>query len=178
MEISEAQLAANRANAQKSTGPKDTAKTRFNGIKHGLCAAHPLLPWENQDDLQAIIDAFESRYKPVDPYERLLVKQAAEAYWRVERSLRLEASMFESLVNAQVQNSGHKRSELHAGHLEAVAFMHGQDAFDRYRRYDAHLQRMLKLALERVEKMASLRRGKREPLPLPTQSKRRARRAC
>ena len=32
------QIEANRKNAQKSTGPRDTDRTRFNGLKHGLRA--------------------------------------------------------------------------------------------------------------------------------------------
>ena len=168
MEVSEKRLAANRANAQKSTGPKDTSKTKFNGIKHGLTATHALLPWEHAEDLQAVIDSFEARFAPIDNFERLLVKQAAEAYWRMERSLRVEASILETLALAQIQASGMKRSDLHAGHLEAVSLMHGQECIDRYRRYDAHLQRCFERALARVEKMASLRTTtKAKPLPPP-----------
>ena len=36
--LSEKELAARRANAQRSTGPRNTEKTRFNGLKHGLLA--------------------------------------------------------------------------------------------------------------------------------------------
>jgi len=61
--ISDAQLAANRANALKSTGPKDTSNTKYNGVKHGMTAMHALLPWEHPEDLQAIVEAFEVRYQ-------------------------------------------------------------------------------------------------------------------
>ncbi len=166
MEVSEKRLAANRANAQKSTGPKDTSKTKYNGVKHGLTALHALLPWEHKEDLDAIIESFESRWKPVDNYERLLVKQAAEAYWRMERSLRMEASMFETIVNAEYEAAGAQPGDLHAGHLEAVSFMKAGDSIDRYRRYDAHLQRTYEKAMAKVEKMASLRTcTEAEPLP-------------
>jgi hypothetical protein len=36
---SEKKISANRANAQKSTGPRDTRRSRFNATKHGLRAA-------------------------------------------------------------------------------------------------------------------------------------------
>lgn len=36
IKMSEKQIKANIENAQKSTGPKDTSKTRFNPLKHGL----------------------------------------------------------------------------------------------------------------------------------------------
>ncbi|QEH38486.1 hypothetical protein OJF2_70890 [Aquisphaera giovannonii] len=42
-----AQIAANRRNAQKSTGPRTKAgkaRSRLNGLKHGLCVRHPVMP--------------------------------------------------------------------------------------------------------------------------------------
>ena len=54
---------------------------------------------------------------------------------------------------------------MHAGHLEAMAFLKADEHMDRYRRYDSHLQRAFDKALARVEKMASLRRPGAEPLP-------------
>jgi len=107
----------------KSTGPRDTSRTRFNGIEHGLTAKHALLPWENPDDLNAIIESYEQRYQPTDNVERLLVKNAAEAYWRMDRSMRFEAAIFEILTLAEVEDSGLKRENMHAGHLEAMAFL-------------------------------------------------------
>jgi hypothetical protein len=47
-----AQIAANRANSQKSTGPRTPegkAASRFNALKHGLDAASILLPGEDPD---------------------------------------------------------------------------------------------------------------------------------
>ena len=166
MATSEAQLAANRANAQKSTGPKDTSKTKFNGVKHGLTALHALLPWEHKEDLQNIVQAFEERFQPVDSYERLAVKQAAEAYWRMERSLRIEACLFETMANAEYKAANAQPGDLHVGHLEAMGFVKAGQVTERYRRYDAHLRRAYKQAMEEVNKMASLRR-QRNQLPLP-----------
>ena len=177
MPVSEKQLAANRANALKSTGPRDTSKTKFNGIKHGLTAQHALLPWEHKEDLDAVLDAFQSRFQPVDDFERLNVKLAAEAFWRVERSLRMEAGMFETMANAEYKDTGTHPGDLHAGHLESINFMRAAENMDHYRRYDAHLQRAYDKALERITKMASLRRPAQpanaivkepEPEPQPT----------
>jgi len=172
MPVSEKQLAANRANALMSTGPRDTSKTKFNGIKHGLTAQHALLPWEHKEDLDAVLDAFQSRFQPVDDFERLNVKLAAEAFWRVERSLRMEAGMFETMANAEYKDTGTHPGDLHAGHLESINFMRAAENMDHYRRYDAHLQRAYDKALERITKMASLRRPAApeepaEPAPQP-----------
>ena len=47
---SEKQIAANRRNAAKSTGPKSTAGkeiSRMNAAKHGMQAEHVVLPGES-----------------------------------------------------------------------------------------------------------------------------------
>jgi len=43
-----AKMIANRANAQHSTGPQDTSRTRFNGVQHGLTSKQTVLPGESQ----------------------------------------------------------------------------------------------------------------------------------
>ncbi|MBI1898644.1 MAG: hypothetical protein HYS04_19235, partial [Acidobacteria bacterium] len=50
------QIAANRRNSEKSTGPKSAdgkARSRLNGITHGLCSAQAILPG---DDAQALAE--------------------------------------------------------------------------------------------------------------------------
>jgi len=175
MAASEAQLAANQANAQKSTGPKDCTKTRFNGIRHGLTATHSLLPWEHKEDLDAIIGAFEDRFQPVDQFERLSIKNAAESFWRRDRSLRIESNIFQTAANAEYQKTASEPGELHAGNLEAIAFMKGQREFANYRRYDAHLQRAYQMALAECEKLASLRKDRQQPVLPPAEPPRRKR---
>ena len=157
MPISDKQLEANRANAKLSTGPHNTARTRFNGVRHGLTATHVVLPWENEKDLDAIKSAFERRFKPFDDYERLLVKQAAESYWTLERSKRVETNMFCVLANQEFKNATEPSDNLHKGHIEAISFLKADKHTDSMRRYDAHHQRIFKEAIQRVEKMASLR---------------------
>ncbi len=47
----EKQIAANRRNAQKSTGPKSDAgkaKAKFNALKHGMTADTAVLPSKTQ----------------------------------------------------------------------------------------------------------------------------------
>ena len=47
------QIRANRENAKKSTGPRRTEATRFNGLKHGLRAEQVILPGESRDEFEA-----------------------------------------------------------------------------------------------------------------------------
>ena len=45
-----ARMVANRANAKHSTGPNNTAKTRFNGVQHGLTSKQTVIPGESQEE--------------------------------------------------------------------------------------------------------------------------------
>jgi len=77
--VSEKRLAANRANAQKSTGPRTAAgkgRSRFNAVKHGLTASVGLLPGENGmalHDLSAAVHAYLAAGAPSSDDLMLLV---------------------------------------------------------------------------------------------------------
>ena len=76
------QIAANRRNAQLSTGPRSTsgkALTRFNALKHGLDAKALILPSENQETFEQLSAEYHERFDPRSPEERALVDRAIGA---------------------------------------------------------------------------------------------------
>ncbi len=83
-----AQIEANRNNGRRSTGPKDTSRTRFNGLKHGLCGAHVGLPGEDPADVKAEFDCCRCDWQPLTHTRAVLVDLAAVATWRLRRSIR------------------------------------------------------------------------------------------
>ncbi len=59
MAISKRKLAANRANAQKSTGPRSTIGKQTvsqNSRKHGLCGAFKVLEGESQAGYDGLLE--------------------------------------------------------------------------------------------------------------------------
>ena len=87
-EISEVKRAANKANAQKSTGPRSEdgkKRSRGNAIKHGLCAIVIDLPGE---DPQAIQDRFDDWNAELNP--KNLAAQSYLILQAVRRSRRLD----------------------------------------------------------------------------------------
>lgn len=91
------QIAANRKNAQKSTGPKTPegrAAVRLNGVKHGLTGATLVLPGEKESDFESLLADFESEHQPATPTEEALVRQIAMAQWRLRRLYHVEAAFF------------------------------------------------------------------------------------
>ena len=81
----QAQIEANRLNAQKSTGPRTPdgkAAIRENAVRHGLTSAIPLTEREANDqaDVQRLHDAFIEENQPVGINEEVLVYQMAEYF--------------------------------------------------------------------------------------------------
>jgi len=92
------QLAANRANAQKSTGPKTPegrAVSKMNALKHGISSRamlmHGLKINENSQELDSLYERFWQEFEPVGPVEEMLVDQIVTAHWRLRRALRAES---------------------------------------------------------------------------------------
>jgi hypothetical protein len=95
--ISEAKLAANRANAQKSTGPQSDATkaiTRLNAVRNALTGQTILLPTDDVVLYQNHCDAYRKELKPVGAIENNLVQAIADHDWRLARIPALEAKLY------------------------------------------------------------------------------------
>jgi hypothetical protein len=92
------QLAANRRNAQKSTGPKTPngqAVSKMNALKHGILSKEVLVRGkharENEREFYALQARFREHLKPVGPLEEMLVDRIVTAHWRLRRALKAES---------------------------------------------------------------------------------------
>ena len=96
MPISKRKLAANRANAQKSTGPKTEAgkeKVSQNATRHGLCGKFQVKPFESQEEYDAFLAQLMEDEKPVGLTETDLVRKMAQHTWLANRALRFQEQM-------------------------------------------------------------------------------------
>lgn len=85
---SDAQIAANRLNAQKSTGPKTPeGKTaaRRNALRHGLQSQVLSFNEEDNVKLDALLDDLLEEHQPVGPTEELVFCKLVEQYWLSRR---------------------------------------------------------------------------------------------
>ena len=91
----EAQIAANTANAQLSTGPitpEGKARSANNATKLGFYAKQAvLITEEDHQAFEALTVAFRFEVHPAGPVERALYTQIVLAAWNIERANRLEA---------------------------------------------------------------------------------------
>jgi hypothetical protein len=94
----EKQIAANRANAKRSTGPNTSdgkARSRMNAWKHGLRAEKVVIAGEDAKDLQAIQRELWEEHQPSPGMESLLVERLAHYAWRMRRAVVFEAALLE-----------------------------------------------------------------------------------
>ena len=93
----EAQVAANQANSQLSTGPKSAegkARICLNAFRHGLAGAFMILPDEPREDFDELYEGLRADHHPGSPTEVLLVESMAQHYWLKQRALRLQSLCF------------------------------------------------------------------------------------
>jgi len=101
----EAQVAANRVNAQKSTGPRtDEGKAAVtqNAVKHGLRAQAVLLPGEDGDEYARYHGQMTEQLQPADVQEIELTERIVGLSWRLRRAGRYHDAVFEALYDRQV----------------------------------------------------------------------------
>jgi hypothetical protein len=95
--ISPAQLAANRANAQRSTGPSTDAgraRSSQNAVKSALTGRTVLLPTDDRDEYARFLAAFQQQLKPVGQVECELVQIIVDCHWRLRRIQELEYALY------------------------------------------------------------------------------------
>ena len=112
MSISKKQLAANRRNALKSTGPKtDAGKSivALNATKHGLCARHSVIKGESQAEFDAFHARIFDEYEPVGMLEIALLDKIVTAIWQQQRVSRIENDMIDKLSIPPEQRPENKR---------------------------------------------------------------------
>jgi hypothetical protein len=98
------QVRANQTNAQRSTGPKDTSRTRFNGESHGPTSGQTVIPGENPDEYAAFSAAFIAELDPQSESERFLAERLVAAAWRLRRFTRMETAFFNNRIEAFLED--------------------------------------------------------------------------
>ena len=80
-----AQIAANQANSQHSTGPKTEdgrAVSCLNNFRHGLAGVQfSVLPGECEEEYATLIAGLKAEHKPGTITECILVEKLAQHFW-------------------------------------------------------------------------------------------------
>jgi hypothetical protein len=92
----EKQLAANRRNAAKSTGPKSAAGkevARMNALKHGFQAEQVVIPGEDPEEFEALLKGLDEHFQPIGSLEHVLVDRITYCTWRLRRANLIEIAI-------------------------------------------------------------------------------------
>ena len=101
------QIAANRRNALKSTGPtteEGKEHSRCNAVHHGLTAETVIADLEDAEDYQAFEATVIGDYDAQTAVERELVLRLASVLWRLRRATGIESGIFESMTAGSVKD--------------------------------------------------------------------------
>jgi hypothetical protein len=159
------QIDANRANAQKSTGPRTPegrAAVRQNALKHGLTSMSPVAPGEDPAEFLQFLAYWTQSYLPIGPAEEEVLRTAVVASWRLRRIPAIEAGYYELEQSSDPSASAAAR----------LAFAHYQCAkqLEALSCQEARLQRTFDKALREIERLqARPDRGPKAELENQTQ---------
>ena len=154
------QVAANRANAQRSTGPtSDDGKARssFNGLNHGLYAQTVVLPGEDIEAFDALLANLKVELKPKGRAEIGMTRRAADIWWRLGRTAAIEAGLLSPNWSVDPRAGRY----VTGGGMLMDSFRMALDetkTLDQLGRYEARLERALKRTFELLFQMQSRRR--------------------
>jgi len=96
----EAQILANRRNAQKSTGPSTSegkSNVSQNAVKHDLLTRHDVISSESQTDFDLYREQMLAELDPVSPMESMLAERIVSLSWRLKRVCRIQNQAIDAL---------------------------------------------------------------------------------
>ena len=161
-----AQIDANRANAQKSTGPRTPegkAASRVNALKSGIYAKDTVVPGEDPARLDALRDSLYHTHRPEHADERILVDTMIASAWSLERLRKCQTQLWDRMMRAGEPNYD-------PAHNLSNAFPRNEDHFLKLQRLinsnDRSFHRAL-TALTRLQKERRLAPAVESKAPSP-----------
>src|SRR5882724_1522788 len=162
----QAQINANRLNAQKSTGPtspEGKAISAMNALKSGIDAWSHIIPGEDPADLESLTEQFLLHYRPADPNQLALVDTLISTEWIQRRLRRIEAQLWNYQIECLDKNL------THADFLDA-SIQHNsplghsfQDALDPFTRIDRRIDGTNRMYLRTLKVLQDLQAAAAAP---------------
>jgi hypothetical protein len=159
---SKAQIAANRRNAAKGTGPKTAAGKAVasrNALRHGLTAEQVVLFDEAAENFASFHAELRAAYEPADAVEEELVERIVVCAWRLRRVARAESGLIDEAVERlkgwRIENIKYGRAFGNAGY-----------GLGRLAHYESAIDRALRRAQMQLERRQAQRRGEAVAPPL------------
>ena len=181
MTVTDKVLAANRANARKSTGPRTKrgkSRVRMNALRHGFFARGLLLTEEDRGEFDQLRRSILKTFSPSDPVELMLCERIVSASWRLRRLQMIENVTHHTtaamrIVEREAPDEDEEQSEParspddEAAHLKqledemmaapgisqiGMGLAKGDDLMDRLSRYEIRLDMLIHRAMRQLER--------------------------
>ena len=146
------QFAANRANAQLSTGPLSEAgkaAVSQNAGKHYLTSKYLIILSGQEDDFAELESGLRSKLKPAGPLEELLFKRIVECAWNLERCRHAEFELFQQI----------------GADRDPLSTTENAPQFDRIHRYARQSENSMYKAMRELGKLQSEQQFRDEAFP-------------
>jgi hypothetical protein len=154
-----------RINGVKSKGPKTEQgkqRSRFNALRHGLAARTVCLTEKERPIFEAMVAAYEERFRPADTVEEDLIEQMCVAKWRQRRCWSMETVAIGLQVERDRPAVDHEFVELDDMTRNTIAFMNLADKNDFLKvlgRYEASARRAYHRALKDLRDLQAERKA-------------------
>ena len=177
--VSDKKLAANRANAALSTGPRSPegkVRAAQNSRKHGFTAStFAVVRLEEIDEVARLRDDAIARYLPVDSQELFAIERIALAQQAILRTDRLHTGILTTCLNESLDGEGRPlfgiSSQLVNGDNEITKAQNRNfllaegfhrinkqsNSFTLFLRYQAQAERLYRRAIEEFKRLKALR---------------------
>ena len=145
-ELSPAQLVANKANAQLSSGPRTEAGkavSRFNARRHGLTGQFYCMSAQDQEAYDAFEASFLHDLKPVGHYESQVAISIIQDYWRLNRSRATEANIYGRGHDRRAELTDAPTENTHAAAVMADTHRDDHRIFANIALYETRIHRMI-----------------------------------
>jgi len=173
----EKRIAANRRNAQLSTGPKTPvgrAKASMNALRHGVLAQRMLLPGEDPTELAELEARICVAVAPEGQLEEALAERVVACVWRLRRVYGIETSLLASEMHDTRRSRGSMAglrtlTDTTERMLSDLGFAFVCDAntanaISKLSRYEVSLDRSMYRALHELQRLQA-ERGARSSAP-------------
>lgn len=89
--------------------------SKYNAVKHGVLSCEAVLSWEDKEDYNSLLMAFESDYEPKGITETYLTTELAQVVWRKRRLRMAEQTIIKSnLVDTDCYSSDTIKKAIYA----------------------------------------------------------------
>jgi len=155
----------NRANAQKSTGPRTAAgkqRSKLNALRHGLTGHTIVLPTDDQAAYQRHSQSFLDEYRPQGATESQLVQSVTDISWQLNRAAAVETNLFSLGITESEDRIRASHPDAETALAMALAYREHNRAFANLGIYRQRLAREFERTLILLRQIQAERRANEE----------------